>query len=248
MADQLRYRYGYGQTVLHILPPGDVPRIGWAAETALCQSTRVIYRAAGYYADVARSSRTCQRCAALWRKATGAPAPAKAKGPVTRDVQRQRLYEAEQHPRLPLGRTFRSEAEALAYAKALLASDWAQRHFGNVRVRDVRFTNGFGAYSYNGRYLITLGVGQRIERTLLHEIAHQIIAQSYATTIQAHGPLFARVVHALYQHKLGAVAATGFLANCTDKRVKVASPALLARQGARPTAWRTLIHTGRVPA
>lgn len=249
MADQLRYRYGFGQTVIHILPPGDLPGFNTRHATAsICQAPRTIFWAKGLYADVARSARTCKKCLAIWRKATGTPVPAREKAAVvTRDVQRARLYSAESLA-LKAGRRFSSEAQALAYTKALLDSDWVAKRWGRIRVRTVKYTNGFGAYSHNGRSMITLGYGHHHERTLLHEIAHQIVHQAYPSPIQGHGPLFARVVLALVQHKLGVAQAQALVESYRVHRVKVASPTLLARPAARPTGWQRAIHEGRVPA
>ena len=236
------YRYGHGRTVIHILPPGPA-----GAVPSLCRAPRTIFWAKGAYPRPNSLYQVCKRCEALWREATGAPAPKRPAGPVVRDVQKSRLYASEAIA-LRTGRTFRSEEEALAYAKALLASDWAERHFGVIRLHQVRFTHGLGAYSYTGRRMITLGVGQRHERTLIHEIAHQIVEQAYGRSVQAHGPLFARIVHTLAQHKLGVAQARQLLACYRENRVKVASPALVARKGARPTDWPYAMHEGRVPA
>jgi hypothetical protein len=244
------YRYSYGQTVVHILPPaGPGERPGdFVLVSPLCPSRRTLYRSWGVFSEsFARSSRVCKACEAAWRTATGAPPAPKRKAPSTRDMQKSRLYCAEGLGLKP-GRSFVSESGALSYARALLASDWFVHRFGTVTLREVRFSTGYGAYAYTGRSLITLGYGHRNERSLLHEIAHHVVHRSYAGDVPAHGPLFARVNLALVQHKLGVAEAGRLLDAYQDQRVKLASPLLLARPGARPTAWRTLIHEGRVPA
>ena len=113
-----------------------------------------------------------------------------------RDVQRQRLYDAEH--RISEGRVWDSLVAAQSYLDGLLASPWWQMHFPSVRCVVLFDQGGQYARAHKGVHggAIQLPRWARTELTLFHELAH--LASPPATA--DHGPAFAGIYLMLVQH------------------------------------------------
>jgi hypothetical protein len=118
----------------------------------------------------------------------------------TRDVQRKRLYDAEDE--VPEGLVWDSLVAAQAYLDGLLASPWWPMHFPSVRCV-VLFDGDHGqlAQGHKGVHggAIQLPRWAWTQRMLLHELTH--IASPPATV--GHGPAFAGIYLLLVQHWMG---------------------------------------------
>ena len=131
------YAYGFGYGVLHILAPVYHDR---GAGPPLCRRAHTIYHDQGRYAPPwqVTERETCKRCEDRWREATDQPPRPAFPGPVIRDVQRGRLYDADNE--LVTGRPMATEGRALAYANALIDTAWFQKRWPGVRLLAVKFT------------------------------------------------------------------------------------------------------------
>jgi putative metallohydrolase (TIGR04338 family) len=117
----------------------------------------------------------------------------------SRDVQRQRLYNAEN--RVPEGLRWDSLLAAQQYVDGLLASPWWHRHFPSVRCVVLFDHGGQYALAHKGVHggAIQFPRGARTPLTLMHELAH---LASPPRTI-CHGPVYAGIYLRLVQHCMG---------------------------------------------
>lgn len=121
--------------------------------------------------------------------------------------QQIEVYAAERD--LPRGMTFVSARDAQAYVDALMSTWWYQRFYWNGPSRvEVYFrsrgnsTNKMDKDKDAG--LIELTIGQRDEKTILHELAH--ILADWLNASNAHDPFFARTYAVLVYGALGSQA------------------------------------------
>ena len=134
-----------------------------------------------------------------------------------RDVQRTRLYDAEN--RVSEGLVWDSLAGAQSYLDELLTSSWWQRHFPSVRCV-VLFDQGAKyALAHKGVHggAIQFPAWARTQLTLLHELAH--LASPTGTV--GHGPVFAGIYLLLVQHGMGEPVAAQLASHFAARRVRV---------------------------
>jgi putative metallohydrolase (TIGR04338 family) len=134
-----------------------------------------------------------------------------------RDVQRQRLYDAERC--ISEGLVWDSLMAAQQYVDELLASPWWQRHFPSVRCV-VLFDRG-GKYAQAHKAVhggaIQFPPWARTQLTLLHELAHV----ASPPTAVGDGPVFAGIYFLLVRHCLGEPVAARLTSHFAARRVRV---------------------------
>jgi putative metallohydrolase (TIGR04338 family) len=135
----------------------------------------------------------------------------------SRDVQRKRLYDAENH--VFEGRVWDSLLAAQQYVDELVASPWWQVHFPSVRC--VLLFDRRGKYAQAQRGVdggaIQLPRWARTPLTLMHELAH--LASPPATV--GHGPAFAGIYLLLVRHCMGERVAARLEYLFSARRVRV---------------------------
>jgi hypothetical protein len=134
-----------------------------------------------------------------------------------RDVQRQRLYDAENH--VSEGRVWDSLAAAQPYVDGLPASPWWQMHFPSVRSLVPFDPGGRYALAHKGVHggAIQLPRWARTELTRRHARAHR--ASPPATV--GHGPAFAGISRLRGRHGPGAQVAAQLARHFSVGRVRV---------------------------
>jgi hypothetical protein len=134
-----------------------------------------------------------------------------------RDVQRKRLYDAEN--RVSEGRVWNSLVAAQTYLDGLLASPWWQMHFPSVRCVVLFDRGGKYPLAHKGVHggAIEFPRGSRTQLTLLHELAH---LASPPTTV-GHSPAFAGIYLMLVQHCMPEPVALQLEYHFSARRVRV---------------------------
>jgi hypothetical protein len=134
-----------------------------------------------------------------------------------RDVQRQRLYDAENH--VSEGRVWDSLAAAQPYVDGLPASPWWQMHFPSVRSLVPFDPGGRYALAHKGVHggAIQLPRWARTELTRMHELAH--LASPPAAV--GRGPAFAGIARLRGRHGLGERVAAQLARHFSASRVRV---------------------------
>ena len=164
----------------------------------------------------------------------------------TRDVQRTRLYEAENC--LSEGLVWDSLMAAQQYVDELLASSWWQRQFPSVRCV-VLFDQGAKyARAHKGVHggAIQFPHRARTQLTLLHELAH--LASPTGTI--GHGPVYAGIYLLLVRHAMGEPIAAQLASHFSVCRVRV-QPYEAPRHYSLVPRRRGMAHRGiaaRVPS
>jgi hypothetical protein len=135
----------------------------------------------------------------------------------SRDVQRQRLYGAEN--RVSEGIRWDSLVAAQQYVDGLLASPWWQMHFPSVRSVVLFDPGGKYALAHKGVHggAIEFPRWARTQLTLFHELAH---LASPAATI-GHGPVYAGIYLLLVQHGMPERVAARLEHHFSARRVRV---------------------------
>src|SRR5918996_5967434 len=135
----------------------------------------------------------------------------------TRDVQRTRLYEAENC--VSEGLVWDSLMAAQQYVDELFTSPWWQRQFPSVRCV-VLFDQGAKyARAHKGVHggAIQFPAWARTQLTLLHELAH--LASPTGTV--GHGPVYAGIYLLLVQQGMGEPVAAQLASHFAARRVRV---------------------------
>lgn len=140
-----------------------------------------------------------------------------------RDVQKARLYKSEQAIRDSHGRHARNYAEAVAFIRAVEASEQYQTVFNNpARLNVSQFFGVSKAYYTPGTDTLTLpayvdGPWAYNVLVLLHEMAHHL-------EIDSHGPRFAGAFLYLVQQFAGQTAADALSAQFDKNKVRAIAP------------------------
>lgn len=131
------------------------------------------------------------------------PYPEKAK----RDMQKIRLYRAENELLRRVGKKFESPEEARTYLDEVLSQNWFKRLTPKTSIR-IKMTksNSLTSSSCNWNNTIRLSPRHMYEMILLHELAHQVVdsqPEHISLKYAAHGELFAYTYLELVRHQLG---------------------------------------------
>lgn len=153
-----------------------------------------------------------------------------------RDFQRQRVYNA--CAAIRAGKRLETVAEMQAYVDHLLDSAWARRRWGAQRIT-VKDGRGHRRATGGGG-IVQMPTWAREERTLLHEIAHNL-----ASPYDSHGPAFVRVMLELVSHVYNAEQAKAFRDACRKYRVEIGPP-LKLRSTLPPAPTRRVERPFRV--
>ncbi|HEX2186984.1 MAG TPA: hypothetical protein VHN78_15925 [Chloroflexota bacterium] len=140
-----------------------------------------------------------------------------------RDGQRARLYRAE--AAVPEGRRLPEVADVQRYVDRVVGSDWWQAKapgWTQIQVKDGRGRRRAG--SWTGEPVISLPRKLRVERIVLHELAHQLTDQIAGPAAAGHGWQYAAIYLALVRHFLGPAAAQALLEGYRAEGVRWTAP------------------------
>lgn len=127
-----------------------------------------------------------------------------AKSERTRDVQRKRLYQAENRAGAGLGERM-DLPEAVDYVRKTLSRAPIRRRYGAVYAKwPILVGDGRGMRSAQGDYRgVDLPRWSRTPLVILHEVAHAITDRYYGADLGGHGPEFASVLLDLVRFGVG---------------------------------------------